>query len=195
MHVYQPGSSVVTSLIQAESKQKHIGLLEVYLEKFRIVPIKLNTVRPFLYQTIELKTFGHRINDASDIEKLIEEKIVEMLNESKSLYPNHPLIPILRLKVESSGYNIIRTNHILSKFSGKIANPNEVIQFYKKLETLLKQNGHNIHDFDLEDNHSIDIEEELQDHDGEVKKFVNDSVFIIIKFRSNHILSKNKNDV
>jgi double-strand break repair protein MRE11 len=50
IHIYQPGSSVVTSLIQAESKPKCIGLLEVNLDRFRIVPIKLESVRPFVYQ-------------------------------------------------------------------------------------------------------------------------------------------------
>lgn len=50
--IYQPGSSVVTSLILAESKPKHIGILEVFNKEFRIIPIKLETCRPFAYSTV-----------------------------------------------------------------------------------------------------------------------------------------------
>jgi double-strand break repair protein MRE11 len=137
-HVFQPGSSVVTSLIQAESKPKHIGVLEVCQDKFRIVPVKLESVRPFMYQQIELKNLSYRIEKQDDIEKIIEEKIEEMLSEveveemgninninginglnlTNSLNKNKNL-PILRIKIEFSGYQITRTNFIVSKFAGR----------------------------------------------------------------------------
>jgi double-strand break repair protein MRE11 len=52
-YIYQPGSSVATSLIHAESKPKHIGLLEVKDDQFRISPVKLQTVRPFIYHQVK----------------------------------------------------------------------------------------------------------------------------------------------
>ncbi len=130
-HVYQPGSSVVTSLIQAESKAKHIGVLEVSLDRFRIVPVKLDSVRPFIYQQFELRSVSHMITKQDDVEKIIEEKIEEMLEEAeKSQEEKDPdninsfslakkILPLIRLKIEFSGYQITRTNFIVSKFAGR----------------------------------------------------------------------------
>ncbi len=151
-HVYQPGSSVVTSLIQAESKPKCIGVLEVNLDRFRIVPIRLETVRPFGYQQLELKSFAFKLNTQEDVEKLIEEKIEEVMAEAEIQYsnpiansntnnsqsqsqgqsqgqqddntlsisiPKKKNLPLIRLKIEFTGYQVARTNFIISKFAGK----------------------------------------------------------------------------
>lgn len=52
-HIYQPGSTVVTSLIAPESKPKGMGLLEINKQSFRIIPMKLDTVRPFVYSIVK----------------------------------------------------------------------------------------------------------------------------------------------
>lgn len=52
--VSQPGSSVATSLADGESIEKHIGLLEIVENQFKINPIKLQTVRPFIFESIDL---------------------------------------------------------------------------------------------------------------------------------------------
>ena len=138
-HVYQPGSSVATSLIQAEAKTKCIGLCEINKDRFRIIPIKLETVRPFIYNQFELRQFADRITNTDDIERIIDEKINEALTEvengrTKENKIYNDLIPIIRLKIEYTGYAMTRTNTILSKYSGRIANLNDVIQFWKKGE-------------------------------------------------------------
>lgn len=51
------GSSVATSLCEGEAKAKHIGLLKVKLDpdiSYCINPIKLQTVRPFIYKVLAL---------------------------------------------------------------------------------------------------------------------------------------------
>jgi double-strand break repair protein MRE11 len=188
-HVYQPGSSVVTSLIQAESKQKHIGLLEVEKDRFRVVPVKLNTVRPFIYQQFELKSYSTRINSQEDIEKIIEEKIETLLEEAKIQHEGNPLIPIIRLKIEFSGYMIIRTNFILSKFSNKIANPNDVIQFFKKGDIFkVKVNPHNDCEMEYENiSTNINIEDEMNEND-ELKKFINTTVSSFFSERNKKVM-------
>jgi double-strand break repair protein MRE11 len=188
-HVYQPGSSVVTSLIQAESKQKHIGLLEVFQDKFRVIPIKLQTVRPFVYQQFELKNYAGSINTNEDIEKVIEERIEDMLKEAKEQYPTSPMIPILRMKVEFSGYMMIRTNFIVSKYGGKIANLNDVIQFYKKGDIFrIKRNPHNDCEIEMENvSTNINLEDEMNE-DDEVRKFINSNI-------SQYLSEKNKKSI
>lgn len=53
-YVTQPGSSVATSLAEGEANDKHIGLLKVYKNKFKLEAIKLDTVRPFVFKSYNL---------------------------------------------------------------------------------------------------------------------------------------------
>lgn len=52
--ITQPGSSVATSLSEGEALEKHVGLLEIHRTQFQITPIKLQTVRPFVFKSINL---------------------------------------------------------------------------------------------------------------------------------------------
>jgi len=53
-YVSQPGSSVPTSLSEGEAKKKHVGLLEIYKGKFKLKALPLQTVRPFVYESVVL---------------------------------------------------------------------------------------------------------------------------------------------
>lgn len=67
-HISQPGSSVATSLSEGESIDKHIGLLYVCNEKFKLEPIKLQTVRPFVFKSIDLHDYEEELDlDEGDI--------------------------------------------------------------------------------------------------------------------------------
>lgn len=53
--ICQPGSSVATSLSSGEAETKYIAVLHVHDGKqFTCEPIKLETVRPFIFKTIQL---------------------------------------------------------------------------------------------------------------------------------------------
>ena len=58
--VYQPGSTVATSLCEAESVPKHYGILEIFFDeverkpKFRLRTRSLKTVRPFIWETLDI---------------------------------------------------------------------------------------------------------------------------------------------
>ena len=191
-HVYQPGSSVATSLIQAESNPKHIGLCEINQDKFRIIPIKLETQRPFIYEQFELKQYADKIQGQEDIENLIESKVQECLDKVEKGKKSNPrlyndLLPLIRLKIEYSGYTIIKMNSILNKFSNLVANPGDMVQFWKKSEMFnLKGNGKNADDDTVSESGNNKIEEEMIDLDEELRKFVNQEI-------SNHFLEKQKN--
>ncbi len=75
-HVYQPGSTVVTSLIFPESKPKGIGLLEVKDQHFRISPIRLETVRPFVYSNVKFIFFFYSINQFYQKEFFIKDLFI-----------------------------------------------------------------------------------------------------------------------
>ena len=193
-HIYQPGSSIATSLIQAEAKMKHIGLCEITGDKFRIIPIKLESVRPFIYNQFELKQFSNIIKNQEDIEKILCDKIDEALKEVDLGRKNEPkiyndLLPIIRLKIEYSGYSMVRTIQMLRKYYDKIANINDVIQFWKKTDIFnTEKRNNNLNDIDIE-NHNSDIEdEEFVDTHEELRKFIVENI-------SNYYIEKNKGNL
>lgn len=64
VYFLQPGSTTYTSLIEAESKQKHCFLFEVTEKSFSFDPIPLKTMRPLIYRHIELDRAGEKfMND------------------------------------------------------------------------------------------------------------------------------------
>ena len=190
-HIYQPGSSVATSLIQAESNPKHIGLCEINQDKFRIIPIKLETQRPFIYDQFELKQYADKIKSQEDIEHLIEKKVQECLEKIEQGRKSTPklyndLLPLIRLKIEYSGYTIIKMNSILNKFSNLVANPGDMVQFWKKSEIFSIKSGKNGDEETISETGNNKLEEEMVDLDEELRKFVNQEI-------SNNFIEKKKN--
>lgn len=77
--IYQPGSSVCTSLVEGESMShpKGMGILEIKLKKFRLKSIPFTQIRPFIYKDICLQ--DEQGLDANDPK--VEEKIKEILRQ------------------------------------------------------------------------------------------------------------------
>lgn len=58
----QLGSTVATSLSEGESKQKYIGILEISNNTSQYTPIKLETVRPMVFRSIDLQKYDLQFN-------------------------------------------------------------------------------------------------------------------------------------
>lgn len=52
--IYQPGSTVATSLCEGEAKKKAVGVLEIYKDTIRFKVRNLRTVRPFEIREVKL---------------------------------------------------------------------------------------------------------------------------------------------
>jgi len=136
------GSTVVTSLIDSEAKPKHCFILDLQKTDFKLEPIPLKTARPFIYDQIELSQTGIEKDDAAVL-KYIEEKIDKMIernieerkelsSKSKVELPNE-MIPLLRLKIEYTGYSVANLRLLTKKLEGKIANwQRDYVKFYKR---------------------------------------------------------------
>src|SRR5947207_616687 len=89
--VVQPGSSVATSLCEAESVAKHVGILSITGKEFKIDPIRLKTVRPFVMKEIALANNRGMVKIATKKENrtevtayltgIVEEMIIEAREE------------------------------------------------------------------------------------------------------------------
>ncbi|KAL5081714.1 hypothetical protein RYX36_010135 [Vicia faba] len=138
-HISQPGSSVATSLIDGESKPKHVLLLEIKGNQYRPTKIPLTSVRPFEYTEIILKDIPDI--DSNDQNSILEhlDKVVEKLLEksSKQVVLRAELkLPLIRIKVDYSGFMTINPQRFGQKYVGKVANPQDILIFSKasKLE-------------------------------------------------------------
>jgi double-strand break repair protein MRE11 len=90
--IYQPGSSVATSLSESESSShpKSMGLLSIKSKKFKLKPILFKQLRPFLYGEISLATDCPHldVNDVHIEDKIKQEltrKVRQMSQEAKLL--------------------------------------------------------------------------------------------------------------
>lgn len=104
-HLTQPGSSVATSLIEGESKPKHVLLLEIKENQYRPTKIPLTSVRPFEYTEIILKDEADI--DPDDQNSILEhlDKVVRNLIErssKKTVNRSELKLPLVRIKVISA---------------------------------------------------------------------------------------------
>jgi len=158
-HISQPGSSVVTSLIEGEAKQKKICVLEVRSDPenpngapyWRTTPIDLETTRPFEFDQVALASVEEI--DASDpkgIAAYLERRVNTMIDRAARKHRERHApkeidmtdrlnLPLIRLRVDySGGFSTINPQRFGQKFVGKVANPHDVLLFHKSQK---KRNG------------------------------------------------------
>ncbi|XP_048498670.2 double-strand break repair protein MRE11 isoform X2 [Beta vulgaris subsp. vulgaris] len=133
-HITQPGSSVATSLIDGEAKPKHVLLLEIKGNQYRPTKIPLQSVRPFEYAEVALK-------DLPDIDQSDQNSILEHLDEvvrnliekcnKKAVNKAEAKLPLVRVKVDYSGFMTINPQRFGQKYVGKVANPQDILIFSK----------------------------------------------------------------
>ncbi|KAH7647188.1 hypothetical protein FG379_002879 [Cryptosporidium bovis] len=152
--VLQQGSSIATSLIQSESIDKHVTLLEIKEKTFKTTPIPLISPRTFIFKTLKLKG-DNKENIESEISEEINRLILEANEIRKKKHcmktPQCPEIleimkntslnlPIIRLKVEYEDDDlIINSKRFGHQFIGKVANPHELLIFHKLSKNNQKQ--------------------------------------------------------
>ncbi|XP_043846579.1 double-strand break repair protein MRE11 [Dromiciops gliroides] len=142
-YVSQPGSSVVTSLSPGEAIKKHVGLLRVKGRKMNMQKIPLRTVRQFFIEDIVLADHPNIFNPNSlkvtqAIQNFCLEKVEEMLENAERERlgnPRQPEKPLIRLRVDYTGgfepFSVLRFSQ---KFVDRIANPKDVIHFFRQRE-------------------------------------------------------------
>ncbi|GLA42738.1 meiotic recombination [Aspergillus niger] len=153
-HVMQPGSSVATSLVPGESVAKHVAILSITGREFKCEPIRLKSVRPFAMREIILseekgaQKLARKDNNRTEVTRLLMEIVEELIEEAKTEWlemqdetaEDEELevpLPLVRLRVETStpeggSYDCENPQRFSNRFVGKVANVNDVVQFYRK---------------------------------------------------------------
>ena len=155
--VMQPGSSISTTYTHQEAKPKKVAILEIYKDSFRVIPITLKTVRPYVFDSISLSDFEqdlkHIKNNPDEIADFLKEHVnqlikqakedklsnfegdEEAIKELKAYYKKYPGLdlPIIRLRVDySGGYATVNPQRFGQNFVGKIANPSDLLLLSRK---------------------------------------------------------------
>lgn len=152
-HIMQPGSSVATSLMPGEAVPKHVAILSLTGRDFKVETIRLKSVRPFVMKEIvlsedkEAKGFAKKDNRTilttyliGVVERLIEQAKEEWLERQEDDDHDDEIeapLPLVRLRVEYSApdggnFDCENPQRFSNRFVGKVANVNDVIQFYRK---------------------------------------------------------------
>jgi double-strand break repair protein MRE11 len=151
-HVMQPGSSVATSLVPGEAVAKHVAILNVTGKEFRVEKHRIKTVRPFVTKDLVLATDNRfrslaKIKDnraklTMKLQEVVEELIQEATDDWLAIQdhdnpPEEVPLPLIRLKVEYSApdggkFDCENPQRFSNRFVGKVANVNDVVQFYRK---------------------------------------------------------------
>ncbi|KAJ9551402.1 hypothetical protein OSB04_015447 [Centaurea solstitialis] len=112
-HITQPGSSVATSLIDGESKPKHVLLVEI-----KVVLKDEPDIDP---------------NDQHSILQHLDNVVSSLIEKGsrKDARSSETILPLIRVKVDYSGFMTINPQKFGQKYVGKVANPQDILIFSK----------------------------------------------------------------
>ncbi|PHZ17523.1 DNA repair exonuclease [Rhizopus microsporus ATCC 52813] len=142
--ITQPGSSVATSLSQGEAEPKHVGILKIEGSQFNLEKVRLKTIRPFQFTTVQLSRVetlsqsnvkGIQTYLEGVVEDLIERAKIEWEEQINMSGPEPIMdmpIPLIRVRVDySGGYETFNPKLFGQKFINRVANPNDMLKFQK----------------------------------------------------------------
>ncbi|CAL9037102.1 unnamed protein product, partial [Musa banksii] len=133
-HITQPGSSVATSLIDGEAKPKHVLMLEIKGSQYRPTKIPLKSVRPFEYAEVVLKDEADiDPNDQASVLEHLDKVVRNLIDKSskRAVSRSQLKLPLVRIKVDYSGFSTINPQRFGQKYVGKVANPQDILIFSK----------------------------------------------------------------
>lgn len=129
-HIYQPGSSVATSLTEGEALPKHMGLLEVKCAGYRLTSMPYKTVRPLIYLAEVVKPGD--FTTSAQAEKYLSEKIEVAIQNLLSVGRTETR-PLVRLKVTIEDLDTLSPLRIVTPFHGRVANT-DIITIHRRTE-------------------------------------------------------------
>ena len=156
-HVMQPGSSVATSMVPGEAVPKHVAIVDITGKDYACETVRLKTVRPFVMKEIalqdvkEMRSIALLNENRTKIIKYLSGVVESLLNEAKREWvetqnendlsgESAAPLPLVRLRVEYTApeggrFDCENPQRFSNRFVNKVANVNDVVQFYRKKNT------------------------------------------------------------
>uniref|UniRef100_A0A7S4F0M6 Double-strand break repair protein n=1 Tax=Chrysotila carterae TaxID=13221 RepID=A0A7S4F0M6_CHRCT len=139
--VIQPGSTVATSLVEGEAKPKHVALLQVHREQWKLDALPLASVRPFAIRDVCLEAQPDDTDLSSEeaMMDFLEEQAIELIEElaarqvsAEESADGRTTLPLIRLRVDYTGFSTCNPQKFGQRFVSKVANPGEILLFQRK---------------------------------------------------------------
>ena len=175
--VVQPGSTVATALVAGEAKPKHVALLSVCGESWKLEALPLTSVRPFVMREVVLEDHQHEVDMHTEeqlmlfLREQVDSMLVEVkeptmfrhktcrppiathvskrqseLHQVSATHPppsgssgSHDHFPLVRLRVDYSGFTTCNPQRFGQYFVDRVANPGEILCFHRR--TRQRQQG------------------------------------------------------
>lgn len=137
-----------------EAVPKHVAILSITGRDFKVETLRLKTVRPFVMKEIvlseqkEIKKLAKVVDNRSKItqhliaivDELIEQVKIDWIEAQDATDHDEELevpLPLIRLRVEYSApdggnFDCENPQRFSNRFVGRVANVNDVVQFYRK---------------------------------------------------------------
>lgn len=146
-YISQPGSSVATSLSEGETARKHAVLLQVWKNRYAVTPLPLFSIRPFHLEHISIAALGIppqltelQMADAisqrlaQEVERILKEISVSTCTDGSvpNARWNNRKLPLIRLKINYTGYTVINSKRFGQLFFDRVANPADILLFSSK---------------------------------------------------------------
>ncbi|RMZ55726.1 hypothetical protein APUTEX25_005767 [Auxenochlorella protothecoides] len=132
--VLQPGSSVATALSEGEAKRKHVVVLEIMGHHWRTIKHPLETVRRFEFETVVLAEHTKKLDpeDPETVTAFLDARVSAMIARAvRGRPPASPKLPLVRLRVDYTGFSTINTQRFGTRFVGQVANPHDIVLWQK----------------------------------------------------------------
>lgn len=114
-----------------------MGILRIRGRSYNLEPVPLKTVRPFYIKEVYLNQQpGLEPNSQEDVIEYLSSEVHNLIEQNNVYYNSHPELqpmkPLIRLRVEYTGFNPVNTQRFGQPFLDLVANPKELLQFFRK---------------------------------------------------------------
>jgi double-strand break repair protein MRE11 len=97
LHVYQPGSSIPTSLSMMEAVEKHVGILTFTKKGYVLAPIRINFQRKMFVEEFALKDLMKGVSSGTKPEEVIRSHLITKFMLKEEL--DKAKLPLIRVKI------------------------------------------------------------------------------------------------
>lgn len=147
--VSQPGSSVQTTLSEDEAIPKKILFLEISGPRFRSSSVPLTSVRPFVFRNLALRDHDElkgKETDAESVRSFLADQVTSAIGQAQAEAiagsKGATKLPLVRLRVDhGGGFPTVSLQAFGRAFTGKVANPGDLLQFHKPIKRAPKREG------------------------------------------------------
>ena len=111
--------------------------------QWRTIKHRLETVRPFEFETVRLQDHKQlRPDDGEALTALLEARVEGMLERAaRGRCAGAPELPLVRPRVDYTGFSTINTQRFGARFVGRVANPHDIILWQRAAQRRNKVRG------------------------------------------------------